>query len=94
MRKLDGGEPRALTQIAAKCRPEARAKALEYLNGRITREYEDGACDMTLNVIESEHMWFGTLLALGDGIKIEAPERIRRRLAEAAEKIVEMYREI
>lgn len=94
MRKLDGGEPRTLTQIVAKCRPEARAKALEYLNGRIIREHEDGTCDMTLNVIESEHMWFGTLLALGDGIKIEEPERIRKRLAEAAEKIVEMYREI
>jgi predicted DNA-binding transcriptional regulator YafY len=35
-----------------------------------------------------EHLWFGTLLSLGDGIEIKAPEHIRNRVLESAKKIV------
>lgn len=79
------------TAITVRCKPQARAKAVEYLNGKITHEYENGACEMMLYVIENEHLWFGTLLSLGDGVEIIAPERIRKRVFEAAEKIVTLY---
>ena len=85
--------PRAVTEISVRCRPDARAKAIEYLNGTIVAEYPDGECDMTLRVIESEHLWLGTLLALGDGVKVMAPEHIRRRLIQAAGDILSMYAE-
>ena len=85
--------PRAVTEISVRCRPDARAKAIEYLNGTIVAEDPDGECDMTLRVIESEHLWLGTLLALGDGVKVMAPEHIRRRLIQAAGDILSMYAE-
>ena len=39
---------------------------------------------MKLYVIENEHLWFGMLLSLGDGIEIKAPEHIRNRVLESA----------
>ena len=79
-------------EIKICCKPEARAKAIEYLNGKITAEYSNGECDMTLYVIESEHFWFGTILSLGNGVVIKEPEHIRQRILEAAEKIVSLYK--
>lgn len=79
-------------EIKIYCKPEARAKAIEYLNGKITAEYSNGECDMTLYVIESEHFWFGTILSLGNGVVIKEPEHIRQRILEAAEKIVSLYK--
>ena len=79
------------TEVTVRCKPEARAKAMEYLNGRITREDQNGVCEMTLYVVEREHLWFGTLLSLGDGIEILTPEHLRERVLEAAKKIVSLY---
>lgn len=81
-----------ITQIKARCRPEAKQKAIEYLNGIITTEHSNGECDMTLSVIESEHLWLGTILSLGDGILIKEPEHIRGRVIETAEKIMKSYK--
>lgn len=80
------------TEVKVHCKQEARARAIEYLNGEVTAEYDNGECDMILHVIESEHLWFGTILALGDGIIIEEPEHIRRRVIEAAQKLLSLYR--
>lgn len=81
-----------VTEIKVRCKADARAKAIEYLNGKITAEYSDGECEMTLHVIETEHFWFGTILSLGDGIEIKEPEHIRQRILEAAEGIVSLYK--
>lgn len=91
LKGLDQKEPLQSTKIQIRCKPEARAKAIEYLNGEVTREYENGECDMTLHVIEREHLWLGTILSLGDGIIINEPEHIRRRILEAAKKIAALY---
>lgn len=84
----------SFTEITVRCRAEARAKAIEYLNGMITCEYENGDCDMVLHVIEKEHFWFGTLLSLGDSVKILSPEHIRERVLKSAKKIVSLYEKL
>jgi len=83
-----------ITEIKVRCKSEARAKAIEYLNGKITAEYSSGECDMTLSVIESKHLWFGTLLALGSGIIVKEPEHIQKRLLNAAKEIVSLYKQL
>ena len=79
------------TAIFVRCSSRARAKLVEYLNGEITQEYENGWCEMTLHVIEREHLWYGTLLSLGDEVEILAPEHIRERIIDAAQKIISLY---
>ena len=91
LRENDRKSPQPCTQVIVRCKPEARAKAMEYLNGKVTVEYENDECEMTLHVIENEHLWLGTLLSLGDGIEIVEPEHIRKRVVEAAKKIILLY---
>lgn len=94
LRENDKKAPPPCTAVTVRCKPEARTKAIEYLNGKITHEYENGDCEMTLYVIENEHLWFGTLLSLGDGIEIIEPERIRARVLTVAKEIVSLYEKI
>lgn len=47
---------------------------------------------MKLTVVENEQLWIGTLLSLGDDVEVITPENIRRRLADAASKIVSLYK--
>ena len=47
---------------------------------------------MKATVVDSEQLWFGTLLSLGDGVEVTAPEHIRQRLKEAAERIISLYK--
>ncbi|MBQ8495953.1 MAG: YafY family transcriptional regulator [Clostridia bacterium] len=84
-------DTRMPTIVNVYCKASARAKAIEYLNGEIAREYDNGDCDMNLYVIESEHLWFGTLLSLGDDIIVKEPLHIRERMKIAAEKISNLY---
>lgn len=86
--------PQACTEISIRCKPEARAKAIEYLNGKIIRQHDNGDYDMILYVIENEHLWFGTLLSMGDGIEIISPEHIKFRILEAAKKIISLYQKL
>ena len=64
-----------------------KSKAIEYLNGKILRTYENGDCEMLLEVMEKEHFWFGTLLSLGSGVEILARNIIRVRVLDAAKKL-------
>lgn len=92
LKKKSLNDTQTLTEIKVRCSPQARARAVEYLNARITYEHANGECDMTLYVIEAEHLWFGTLLSLGDGIIIKEPEHIRQRVVKAAEGIMNLYK--
>ena len=79
------------TEVTVLCKAKARAKAGEYLNGVVTRELDGGDCEMLLYVVEREHLWFGTLLSLGDDIEVLSPVYLRRRIAAAAKKITALY---
>lgn len=92
LRDVDQRTARKYTEITVYCKSEVRAKAIEYLNGKVTREYDNNDCDMTLNVVENEQLWLGMLLSLGDGVEIKAPEHIRKRVLETAEKIISLYK--
>lgn len=87
----NAGEAQPQTEIRIRCTDKARARAIEYLNGTVIREYEDGGCEMLLRVIEREQLWFGALLSLGDGAEVLAPEHIRQQVRETAEKIIRLY---
>lgn len=91
LRDYDSNNTQTYMEVTIHCKPGARAKAIEYLNGKVTCEYENGECEMVLHVIENEHLWFGTLLSLGDEIEIVEPEHIRERILFAARKIVFLY---
>ncbi len=95
LQKNDAADSRIYLDVLVKCRPAAVSRIKEYLNGTILRENpedpSDGSILMELTVVENEQLWLGTLLSLGDNVEVLAPEKVRRQLLEAAEKIVSLY---
>lgn len=92
LKKTDSTDSRQYTAVLVKCKESVKARVTEYLNGTVLEEFPNGDVSMELTVVENEQLWLGTLLSLGDNVEIVEPERIRRRVVEAAEKIISLYR--
>ena len=92
LEKTDRVDSRRYRSILVKCKKSARSRASEYLSGTVIEEAPGGGALMELRVVENEQLWIGTLLSLGEQVEIVSPEDIRRRVREAAEKIVAMYK--
>ena len=90
----DQKNSRPFTVVKARCKAEAKARAIEYLNGAIVEELENGDAILTLHVMENEAFWLGMLLSLSDGVEVIEPEHIRQRILTAAENIVKSYRKL
>lgn len=80
------------TTVTVKCDPDYVMKTAEYLNGRVTKYLDGKKALMELSVVESEQLWIGTLLSLGDHVEIVSPEHIKQRVLDCAEKIISLYR--
>lgn len=92
LKESDKTDSRQYTDVYIECKERARSKVQEYLRGIIIKDLPDGDALMKLTVVENEQLWIGTLLSLGDDVKVIAPIQIRRRLFEAASKIVSLYK--
>lgn len=91
LKKMDRVDSRQYRSIIVKCKKAARSRVNEYLSGTVIKETTGGNALMELTVVENEQLWIGTLLSLGDQVEIVSPEDIRKRVLDAAEKIVAMY---
>lgn len=85
-------DSRPYIDILLKCKKAAKARCIEYLKGTVTEELPNGDVIMKTTVVENEQFWIGVLLSLGDNAEVLAPENIRSRLLESAEKIVSLYK--
>lgn len=94
LRESDKTDSRQYTEIIMKCNEIAKPRVIEYLNGTITKEFSNGDVLMKATVVENEQFWIGTLLSLGDNVEVIAPEKIRIRLLQSAEKIISLYRKL
>ncbi len=57
----------------------------------IEKEYDNGDFILNMHVPESEHLWFGTLMALENKAVVLEPETLKKRLCERAKEILEVY---
>ena len=94
LEKMDRIDSRSYTRILIKCAESAKMRVVEYLKGTIVQEFPDGGALIQATVVENEQFWLGTLLSLGDKAEIIAPEEIRRRVLDSAEKIVSLYKKL
>lgn len=91
LKSADRHDSRKYTELLVKCSEKAQARVREYLNGAVVEYLPNGGARMKLTVVENEQFWIGTLLSLGDEVEVIEPIAIRKRLAEAASKIVSLY---
>lgn len=93
LNRHEQGDTRSYLRIRLLCKGEVQIRALEYLSGRVTEEYDNGDFVLEMQVPEYEHMWFGSLLAFGNKVEVLEPEELRQRLNTQAEEIIRVYSE-
>ena len=69
----------------------AKSKCREYLNGQVTKEYENGDFEFCFSVPEYENFWYGVVLSFGNSVKVIEPEEVRERILTTCKKIQEQY---
>lgn len=68
-----------------------KAKCREYLNGKVTREYENGDFEFCFSVPEHETFWYGALLSFGSRVKVIEPEELKTRIVKNCAELLKMY---
>ena len=87
-------DTRKYINIQLKCNRLVKMKVLEYLNGKVEMELEDGTCIVDLCIPEDEHFWFGTLLALGDEVEVIHPREVQEKLRDKCLDILKLYKNV
>lgn len=70
-----------------------KSKCKEYLNGKITKEFENGDFEFRFSVPEHETFWYGVILSFGNKIKIIEPQEIKERIIKTCKEIQQEYEE-
>lgn len=84
-------DTRKYIDIKLFCKAEIKIQSMEYLKGIVGKEYDNGDFISHLHVPESEHLWFSTLLSLGNKAIVLEPQVLKQRLCEKAKEILESY---
>ena len=83
---------RRYLDIKLLCKLDVRIAVLEYLNGRIVSELENGDFIMELRVPDNERLWFSLLLGFGNKVTVLEPPELRIRLINRASEVSDLYR--
>lgn len=70
-----------------------KAKCREYLNGRITQEFENGDFEFSFSAPKHETFWYGVILSFGNNAKIIEPQEIKERIIRTCKEIQMEYGE-
>ncbi len=70
-----------------------KAKCREYLNGRITQEFENGDFEFSFSAPKHETFWFGVVLSFGNKARIIEPQEIKDRIIKTCKEIQLEYGE-
>lgn len=91
LKKAEKHDSRKYIDIKLFCKSKADIKVIEYLNGTIEKKYENGDFIMDLHLPENEQLWFGTLLSLGNLVRVIEPESLKKRLCSKCNEILKIY---
>jgi predicted DNA-binding transcriptional regulator YafY len=94
LKRNDEQDTRQYLDIKLFCKLEIRLRAIEHLNGVIESEYENGDFIMNLHLPQNEQLWFGTLLSLGNLVRVIEPEDLKYRLCDKCTDILNLYNNI
>lgn len=76
------------------CSNDIKEKCMEYLNGTIESELENGDFIITLFVPENEHYWYGVLLSFGNKIRILEPMELKQKICMTCKEILQNYDDV
>lgn len=88
----DKHDSRELITILLKCNKILKTRCQEYLNGHVTKEYENGDFEYELTVPEEEQFWFGVLLSFGSEARVISPESLIDRIKNRCNELISLYK--
>ncbi|MDQ0194884.1 helix-turn-helix transcriptional regulator [Paenibacillus wynnii] len=91
MARYEAIDTRTYITCIIRCKAEVKMFAMEYLNGSIEKDYANGDFILKLYVPENEHLWFGTILSLGNKVVVLEPEELKQRILKKAREIIKLY---
>lgn len=68
-----------------------KSKCREYLNGLVTKEFENGDFEFCFSVPEHETFWYGVLLSFGNKAKVIEPIELKERILRTCKDINQLY---
>lgn len=68
-----------------------RSKCREYLNGEVTREYQNGDFEFRFCAPEREVYWYGVLLSFGNNVTVLEPQSVIDRILATCDEVREHY---
>lgn len=68
-----------------------RSKCREYLNGEVTKEYQNGDFEFQFCVPESEVYWYGVILSFGNNVTILEPQSVIDRILATCDEVRRHY---
>lgn len=80
-----------IVQVRLRGKAVIKAKCREYLNGRITQEYENGDFEFTFSAPRHETFWYGALLSFGNKVHVLEPPEIQERIVRTCREIQMEY---
>lgn len=80
-------------EVKLRGKQNIKAKCMEYLNGIITEEYENGDFEFCFAVPENETFWFGVVLSFGNAVRIMEPQSLIERIVRTCNMVIEEYKE-
>ena len=68
-----------------------KLKCREYLNGRITKEFDNGDFEFCFSAPAHETFWYGVILSFGNKAKIIEPQEVKERIIKTCKEIQKQY---
>lgn len=87
-------DKRTYLKIRLYCNKEIKSNCVEYLNGTIERELENGDFLYILNVPENEMFWYGVILSFGNKIKVLEPQELQEKIIKTCNDILKEYYDV
>lgn len=84
-------DERKVITVILRGRAAIRSKCREYLNGEVTREYQNGDFEFCFCVPESEVYWYGVILSFGANVTILEPQSVIDRLLATCDEVRKNY---
>lgn len=84
-------DERKVITVTLRGRAAIRSKCREYLNGEVTKEYQNGDFEFRFCVPESEVYWYGVILSFGNNVTIVEPQSVIDRILATCDEIQKHY---
>lgn len=94
LKEIDEKSSYTTIPVTIYCKAKVKVRAKEYLKGTVLEEYENGDILLHFHAVKGEHFWFGTLLSLGDEVRVIEPSSVREEIIRAAQKILDLYHKL